>query len=230
MKIISRLQAIEERLPRYCTNEPCARGHLSERYVIGKACIACALENGRSRKRTRDTWKQKTYYKNWYTRNRQSFAAERSTNPQGHEYQPQQARIELRKHRALVHAIRSTSRRYAGVDRVSRTVRRLWAKVQKRQGECYAKIGGSAKLDYGIEHLGCLLKEAIRKGAVSATTKQPDSASVDQIVAGLGYHRANIQIVPLWWNYAKHVWETEALNAAIAKWQRARGSSVVSEA
>lgn len=38
---ISRQEAIEERLPRYFTGEPCKHGHVSERRTVSGACIEC---------------------------------------------------------------------------------------------------------------------------------------------------------------------------------------------
>lgn len=41
MKIILRDQAIEAGYDRYFTGKPCKRGHISERYVCGHACVEC---------------------------------------------------------------------------------------------------------------------------------------------------------------------------------------------
>ena len=41
MKTITRKEAIKEGLVRYYTGKPCKRGHKSERYVSGSACVEC---------------------------------------------------------------------------------------------------------------------------------------------------------------------------------------------
>lgn len=41
MEIITRKQAKEQGLKRYFTGKPCPRGHISERYMLGK-CVACS--------------------------------------------------------------------------------------------------------------------------------------------------------------------------------------------
>jgi len=41
MEIILRDEAAKQGLKRFFTGEPCVRGHVSERYVNGRACIAC---------------------------------------------------------------------------------------------------------------------------------------------------------------------------------------------
>lgn len=37
----TRAEALRLGLPRYRTGQPCARGHLAERYTINHACVAC---------------------------------------------------------------------------------------------------------------------------------------------------------------------------------------------
>lgn len=41
MEIVTRHQAIDQKLSRYYTGKPCKRGHLSERYTQMSACIEC---------------------------------------------------------------------------------------------------------------------------------------------------------------------------------------------
>jgi 5-methylcytosine-specific restriction endonuclease McrA len=60
--IISRDEASAQGLKRFFTGEPCYRGHVAERYVKTRACVACALEN----------------YKAWYRRHPETAAAWRA--------------------------------------------------------------------------------------------------------------------------------------------------------
>lgn len=41
MKIISCQEADRKRLKRYFTGKPCPHGHIAERYVKGRGCVAC---------------------------------------------------------------------------------------------------------------------------------------------------------------------------------------------
>lgn len=45
MKIIPRKQAIQERLVRYFTGQPCSSGHIAERYTSTATCISCLRPN-----------------------------------------------------------------------------------------------------------------------------------------------------------------------------------------
>jgi hypothetical protein len=46
--IVSRQQAIEQKLKFYFTGHPCCRGHFSERYASTGTCRACTAEGGRN--------------------------------------------------------------------------------------------------------------------------------------------------------------------------------------
>jgi len=43
MKIITKQHAIQNKLTRYFTGNPCKRGHISERYTISGMCCDCSL-------------------------------------------------------------------------------------------------------------------------------------------------------------------------------------------
>ena len=43
MKLISRQQAIEQKLTRYYTGEPCKHGHVAEKLLSNRTCIECLL-------------------------------------------------------------------------------------------------------------------------------------------------------------------------------------------
>ena len=43
MKIISRQEAIEKKLTRYFTGEPCKHGHIAEKLLSNRTCIKCLL-------------------------------------------------------------------------------------------------------------------------------------------------------------------------------------------
>lgn len=49
MKIISRQQAIEQKLTRYFTGEPCKHGHISEKLLSNRTCVECLLIKKRIR-------------------------------------------------------------------------------------------------------------------------------------------------------------------------------------
>ena len=55
----SRQAAREAGLSRYCTGQPCAKGHVSERYVSNNQCVEC----------------QSSYTSSWYARNREKVLA-----------------------------------------------------------------------------------------------------------------------------------------------------------
>jgi hypothetical protein len=46
--VISRKEAKEQGLSRYCTGKPCAEGHTTERYVSSYTCIACSKASSAS--------------------------------------------------------------------------------------------------------------------------------------------------------------------------------------
>lgn len=83
------------------------------------------------------------------------------------------------------------------------------------------KLGVCAP-DFDHEWLQAQIEEALARGEVSLNAGSPDLASVDQRIAGLGYHRANIQVVPLWYNFAKAQWTDAEVADAITKWVCAR--------
>jgi hypothetical protein len=56
--VITRAEAKQAGLARYFTGKPCRNGHISERFVVSKSCIACRKEMN---------WK---YNQNWYYKNR----------------------------------------------------------------------------------------------------------------------------------------------------------------
>ena len=44
MQIITRQQAIEQKLSRYFTGEPCKHGHIAEKLLSNRTCIECQLK------------------------------------------------------------------------------------------------------------------------------------------------------------------------------------------
>jgi hypothetical protein len=67
-----------------------------------------------------------------------------------------------------------------------------------------------------------LLMKAVAAGTVVLDKGGPMQASIDRKIPALGYVEGNIQIVPAWWNYAKHDWSEDELRNAMsaAGWQR----------
>jgi hypothetical protein len=49
MKIITRQQAIDQKLSRYFTGEPCKHGHVAEKLLSNRTCIECLLIKKRIR-------------------------------------------------------------------------------------------------------------------------------------------------------------------------------------
>ena len=47
MKLISRQEAIEQKLTRYFTGEPCKHGHIAEKLLSNRTCIECQLPRKR---------------------------------------------------------------------------------------------------------------------------------------------------------------------------------------
>ena len=43
MKLISRQEAIEQKLTRYFTGEPCKHGHIAEKLLSNRTCVECQL-------------------------------------------------------------------------------------------------------------------------------------------------------------------------------------------
>lgn len=64
-----------------------------------------------------------------------------------------------------------------------------------------------------------LLRAALATGAMTCEANRPDTVSIDQIRPGEGYTQANVQIVPWWYNAAKHDFTTEALHEAMERWR-----------
>lgn len=95
MKIIKRAHAAQLGLKRYFSGKPCPKGHVTERYVNGKGCIACARigreawnEKNRDYMMQRDREVKKKHYaenrdallakaRTWRVANREKILAER---------------------------------------------------------------------------------------------------------------------------------------------------------
>jgi len=54
MKIVSRQQAIEQKLTRYFTGEPCKHGHVAEKLLSNRTCIECLLIKKHNRSKRPD--------------------------------------------------------------------------------------------------------------------------------------------------------------------------------
>lgn len=79
-------------------------------------------------------------------------------------------------------------------------------------------------LDITIPFILKLVNEAVALGHVTCEHDKPDTASLDQIVAGAGYVQTNVQIVPAWYNYAKHDFKATELLDAMSRWRLVYGS------
>jgi len=85
---------------------------------------------------------------------------------------------------------------------------RTWRAISKRS---------VTKLDFSREWLEARLREAIAVGTVKIGGG-PLQPSVDQRIGGLGYYKHNIQIIPLWLNYAKHTWALSDVEEGMRAW------------
>ena len=81
IEIIMRKEALARGLKRYCNGKPCLHGHLAERLVSSKQCVAChnALIGV-------DREKHKATFRRWYAKNRtRQRARMRSRTPEQRE-------------------------------------------------------------------------------------------------------------------------------------------------
>ena len=64
LKIISRMDALKKRLPRYYTGKECVFGHISERSALSGNCLECKKSTHKNKiLETRKEWlKEKGYY------------------------------------------------------------------------------------------------------------------------------------------------------------------------
>ncbi len=103
MEIISRAEALSRGLIRFFTGRPCIRGHLSERNVVNRSCIACEVEGHRAR-RSRDVeahlQRHRQAHRRWYATHR-LMECERSRNDKQRirNEHPELAREQDRLHR-----------------------------------------------------------------------------------------------------------------------------------
>ena len=74
----------------------------------------------------------------------------------------------------------------------------------------------AVELDFSKEDLRMMLNEEIRKGILTVT-HGPMQASLDKIEVAKPISRSNIQIVPLWYNHAKHKWPENEVREAIKR-------------
>ncbi len=129
-------------------------------------------------------------------------------------------RRELRKRRdkeiAELKALGAAARRFAKRDRVLQFAQRLRNHVVRR----YDFV-----LDWDAAWLAEELRKGIARGEYSIKPRHPTTASIDQFIPGLGYHKANIQIIPLWFNFAKNAWAQDDVELAIARWMNSRHTS-----
>lgn len=51
--IVTRKEALEKRLTRYCTGKPCHRGHFADRYTLSCKCTICDKEDVEKRNKSR---------------------------------------------------------------------------------------------------------------------------------------------------------------------------------
>lgn len=72
--------------------------------------------------------------------------------------------------------------------------------------------------DVTAEWLTEQIRSAVERGAVKLELNSPWAPSADQLSPGKGYFQDNVQIVPLWFNYAKHDFNEAELRDAIRTW------------
>jgi hypothetical protein len=167
---------------------------------------------GLRKKRNRNIDKQRGYFKKWYKKHGHRYNAARVR-----EYAQRPASVEYARLRGVAHELRA-------LRQLAESARR-WSSAQRKplRRHAYKLINGArhrsaTKIDYDIEWLVVELKKAVDSGLVSLDRQSPDYASLDQRIGGLGYHRDNIQIVPLWYNLAKWQWTDADITAAVTRW------------
>jgi hypothetical protein len=77
MKIISRVEAKSQGIPRYFTGEPCAKGHISQRWTAGARCLSChyekhPLKNIQRQSSEEKKQKAKARARRWYLKNNET--------------------------------------------------------------------------------------------------------------------------------------------------------------
>lgn len=80
-----------------------------------------------------------------------------------------------------------------------------------------------APCDITYDFVLALLSDALALGIVTCEAHKPDTASIDQVIAGKGYTKGNIQIVPWWYNAAKHEFSAKELHEAMSRWRLVYG-------
>lgn len=220
------------------TDLRCEHGPVAECYSSGR-CVACAKQKSRiqwaglspqerkqryrhrCRERKRQynrLWRSKNpeYQANYHIYDRPNYYA-RKCEERDPNWRPRWLRTKIQKEcrdlRDIASLVRSSlakPKRQART-RLQRTLDRLWRQKCSRLGANFSKAD-----------LARLLEAAIARGEVCEDTipysVQPENASVDQIIAGLGYGLENIRIVPLWLNLAKNQWDWEEVENAVRRW------------
>lgn len=203
------------------TDLKCEHGPVGECYASSRGCVLCgharSVAQGRQKHRARDPAKQKTYYRKWYKKHGHHYnvawAAKRKNNPEVlARAQAYQGKLRLSAEIRALHDIGVAGRALLAQRRVTLAYR-CAARLRK---SCAVRT--PTTLDWDTDWLRRKLEILVKRGHISLETGRPDSASIDQAIAGLGYHRANIQIVPLWYNFAKHQWDPADVREAIRKW------------
>lgn len=164
----------------------------------------------------RNLSKARAHSAKWYALNAARLSAERKAK----FYATTEGILYL--HRRAVSA-EITALRHLGANA------RRWSRAQRRPLRRFAskmlshiRRRSPTKVDYDLEWLTKRIKEKLDAGVVSLDRRSPNYASIDQRIGGLGYHRDNIQIVPLWYNLAKWQWSDAEISDAVTKWVFAR--------
>lgn len=72
MKIITRAEALKEKLPSYFTGKSCKNGHVAERRTVGGNCSVCHNQ-WRESKKAEDPERFKLYNQNYYRKHRSKY-------------------------------------------------------------------------------------------------------------------------------------------------------------
>lgn len=182
----------------YFTGKPCKYGHIGARSVINGTCVKCSRDKSKGQ-----TYEQRAT-KRAYDKTPEAKAAKALRRARPDQQEATRAYSERTKDRKKAHAETLPGR-----------ARRLFNKATYRA----QSLGVGCDLTY--EFVLAKLTERYALGDISLESDRPDTASLDQRVAGLGYLQDNIQVVPWWYNAAKNRFTTEELTAAIESWQKA---------
>jgi hypothetical protein len=182
---------------------------VAECYARDRSCVACKLEYAakwRAANRERKNRLNRVSYARHRERTLEKWRQRRARSPRSWLRGPNG-----------VAAGRERDRRHELLNDAGRLAQWFLRQLRKRN----ALLGVCAP-DFDRAWLQQLLEAAVARGEVNLTRGDPRCASIDQKIAGLGYHKANVQILPMCVNFAKGAWALDDVRAALEEWLAAQ--------